>query len=73
MRKPRPYLLLDARAGCTLADRVDLDKYTILYTGTAKECCVFANRGEYGDGCVVAELDGEIRWDWFATGAWRPE
>ena len=68
--KRRDYVLLDARAGCTLADQVDIDDFTILLIGSPKEICEAANSEEYGKGCIPSDLEGNIPWEWNAAGTW---
>lgn len=62
------YFLLDSRAGIiALANDGKLEtedngKY-IVVVGTLKECCKDANRGDYGDHCVVSDDKFNILWD----------
>jgi hypothetical protein len=63
------YVLLDARAGATLADQVDIDDFTVLLTGSAEEVYEAANSEEYGPGNVPADLEGNILWEWL-DGEW---
>lgn len=67
------YVLLDSRAGVTLADEIDYKGSMVVLAGTAKECCDAANRKDYGDGCVVATPKGIIMWEWYSTGKWVPK
>lgn len=65
--KAHLYALMDARASD------DIDDAIVLLIGTPKECCAVANKGIYGDGCVVVNLDkNEVMWEWFATNKWIP-
>ena len=71
------YLLLDSRAGIealktngSLSHIHDWDKF-ILFTGTLKECCDYANDGTYGSLCVVADLTGLVRFDLFVNNKWE--
>lgn len=75
MPKQKLYILLDARAGIAGLDSdVDVTAHaSIMLTGTAVECCDSANRNEYGEGCVVADMNGEIQWSWNASGRWVAE
>ncbi len=59
------YLLMDARAAS------DPDKAIVIDTGTAEDMCRAANRGDFGDGCVVADEHEEVQWAWFASGKWK--
>lgn len=61
------YVLMDGRAAS------DPDDATVLITGTAKECCDAANEGDYGEGCMVCNLQSEVMWKWFSTGTWIPD
>lgn len=72
MARKEQFLLLDSRAGILAinnnSDRLeklddDWDRY-ILVMGNAKWICNAANDKNYGDLCVVANLDGIIQWDW---------
>ena len=62
------YFLLDARAGELAAfndgklETEDNGKY-ILLVDSLKECCKEANKGEYGEHCVVSDKDYNILWE----------
>ena len=66
------YFLLDARAGMSLSDRIDIDDYTIFLIGSAQEVCAAADSEEFGKGCVVTDNLGNIQWEWIANkdGRW---
>lgn len=42
----------------------DRGKY-ILLIGTLKECCKEANKGDYGDNCVVCDENYNILWEMY--------
>lgn len=63
------YMVCDARYG--LGE--DWKDSMCLFIGTAEECCKAVNNKEYGDLCVVSDLDGEILWEWNSTGKWIAE
>jgi hypothetical protein len=62
------YFLLDSRAEViALANDGKLEtpdngKY-ILVVDSLKECCKSANRGDYGDGCLVSDDQFNILWE----------
>lgn len=62
------YFLLDSRAGILAAQNdgilplEDRGKY-VLSVGTLKECCKKANKGDFGDHCVVADKNYTILWE----------
>jgi len=63
------YYLLDSRAGALALENdgvLDVYKHDcvryILLIGTLKECCKYANSGNYGDLCVVSNYKFEIPW-----------
>jgi len=62
------YLLLDGRAASQ-----EFKDSMVIVVGSAWECCRDANEGEYGDGCVIADLEGKIMWHWFESGRWSPK
>jgi len=74
------YLLLDSRAGslasgAATTDLTQLDDdwgRFILVVGNAKWICELANSGDYGDLCVVSTMEGNVLFEWFATGTWKP-
>jgi hypothetical protein len=73
------YFLLDSRASViALANDGKLEtedngKY-IIVVGTLKECCRDANRGDYGDGCVVSDSKFNILWELVNEhGHWIPK
>jgi hypothetical protein len=61
------YFLLDSRAGWIATQNDgnlisdDPGKY-VLYVGTLKECCKYANSGEYGENNVVSDENFIILW-----------
>lgn len=74
------FVLLDSRAGILSAieEENDLKKLDddwgrfILIVGNAKWMCREANDGDYGDHCVVANMDGIVQWDWYNLHGWKP-
>lgn len=62
------FYLLDSRAGLLAVendgalDTPDNDKY-VLFAGTLKECCKYANNGEYGNLNVVSDDRYNIKWE----------
>ena len=77
---PKNYCwLLDGRAGKIAHDQGhgDLSKKGwgryILVGGYSNEICRYANEGDYGDDCVVANNDGIIMFEWFADEKWTPK
>ena len=75
----KDYYLLDSRAGVMAAanegklETEDNGKY-IVVVGTLKECCKDANRGDYGDGCVVSDDKFNIQWELMNEhGHWIPK
>jgi hypothetical protein len=62
------YFLLDARAGELAAtnngklETEDNGKYVLL-VGSLKECCKEANKGDYGENCVVSDEKYNILWE----------
>ena len=62
------YFLLDARAGELAAtndgklETEDNGKYVLL-VGSLKECCKEANKGDYGENCVVSDENYNILWE----------
>jgi hypothetical protein len=65
-RKNDTYVLLDGRAA------FDEGEGEVMLSGSAKECCDAANNDEYGKGCVVADLNSNVMWEWFSSGRWIP-
>lgn len=72
MGKKGQFLLLDSRAGilaveqdCNDLKKLDDDwgRY-ILVVGNAKWICNQANKGTYGDFCIISNMDGIVLWDW---------
>jgi len=70
------YYLLDSRAGTLAAhndgklETEDNGKYLLL-TGTLKQCCKEANKGDYGDHCVVSDNNYNILWELYTpSGHW---
>jgi hypothetical protein len=63
------YMVCDARYGLGQEWKDTM----CLLIDTAEECCRAVNEKDYGKMCVVAELDGEILWEWNHTGKWKPE
>lgn len=73
------YYLLDSRAAALATDNngilntEDNGKY-ITVVGSLKECCKDANRGDYGDGCVVSDNKFNILWELVNEhGHWIPK
>lgn len=73
------YLLLDSRAG-TLSASMQVDELSeldkdwsryILYVGSRKSTCKYANNRLLGDNCVVATMDGVVQWEMFHENGWR--
>jgi len=73
------YHLIDSRGGvaCAKAETKDLNNVDsdwerfILVTDSAKKCCSYANKGDYGDCCVIANNNGIIMWEWFNNDQWN--
>ena len=70
------YYLLDSRAGALAVENngkletEDNGKY-ILLIGTLKECCKEANKGDYGEHCIVSDDNYEILWELYTqSGHW---
>ena len=79
MNNQEIYYLLDSRAGCLALEndgKLETDdngKY-IIVVGTLKECCKDANRGDYGDNCVVSDSNFNILWSLVNEhGHWIPK
>lgn len=73
------YYLIDSRGGVGAAelearnlDEIfeDWDRF-ILLAATSKECCHAANTREYGDLCIVTDIQGNIKWEWFVSNVWK--
>jgi hypothetical protein len=70
------YYLLDSRAGMLaiendgVLDTDDNGKYVLL-VGTLKECCKEANKGDYGEHCIVSDNNYHILWELYTqSGHW---
>jgi hypothetical protein len=70
------YYLLDNRAGMLaiendgVLDTEDNGKYVLL-VGTLKECCKEANKGDYGEHCIVSDDNYKILWELYTpSGHW---
>lgn len=70
------YYLLDSRAGMLaiendgVLDTEDNGKYLLL-AGTLKECCKEANKGSFGEHCVVSDNNYNILWKLYTkSGHW---
>jgi hypothetical protein len=70
------YFLLDSRAGELAAfnegklQTEDNGKY-ILLADSLKECCREANKGDYGEHCVVSDGNYNILWELYTpSGHW---
>lgn len=70
------YYLLDSRAGSIavqndgVLDTENNGKY-IVYVGTLKECCKYANNRHYGDLCIITDSDYTVLWELLnAHGHW---
>ena len=78
------YLLLDSRAGMLAVNnnsaslsKLDDDwERFILVVGSDKEICKYANKGDFGNLCIISTLEGEILWEWLHAdkkdGFWKP-
>jgi len=62
------FFLLDSRAGTIAAENGgnlvtgDNGKY-VLFAGTLKECCKYANISTYGEHCIVSDNKFNIMWE----------
>ena len=74
------YVLVDSRGGIASAmqggvnlNKVDPDweRFVVMASDDPDELCREANAGTYGDDCVVATADGDVRWEWYQTGRWH--
>ena len=84
MPRKEQFLLLDSRAGILAVNNNSdqLEKLDddwgrfVLLMGNAKWICEQANNSDYGDLCVVANLDGVIQWSWLVRdngdSKWKP-
>jgi len=73
------YWILDSRAGeiCIKHEIDDLSghdwtKYILVGCDTGEEACDYANSGDYGNNCVVANRDGRVLFEWFVSSEWVP-
>lgn len=81
MAEKSNYHLLDSRIGTMSINKVDnvlknlSDEWEkhVLYSGTATECCQYANNKQFGALCVVAD-DTEILYHWLSVKSkkWAP-
>lgn len=79
MKEEKPlYHLIDSRAGIALMEVQgnnlndlieDWEKYILFSSTNPNEICSHANKGDYGNLCVVAK-DNIIMWEWNGEKEW---